>query len=174
VGDHSRVSRLVLTSSEAYDNYPPGPARPLVPLARVPGGLWLLMQVLRLRAVRRAPGGWGWMTKRPVPDDVMDRWFAPARQNRAIRRDLARYITSVPPRRVLLDWADRAVAFTGPVLVAWAVEDRMMPVAHARRLAEAFPNARLVEIADSYTLLPEDQPDRLAAEIRAFLDDTGA
>jgi pimeloyl-ACP methyl ester carboxylesterase len=171
-GDTTRVARLVLTSSEAYDNYPPRPVRPLVPLFRIPGGPWLVMQALRLRALRRAPGGWGWMSKRPVPPEVMDRWFAPARQDKAIRRDLAKYVTSAPPRGVLLDWAARAATFAGPVLVVWATEDRMMPLAHARRLAEILPQARLVEIADSYTLLPEDQPQQLTAAIRAFLNDT--
>ena len=36
-----------------------------------------------------------------------------------------------------------------------------MPLAHGRRLA--IPYARLVEIDDSYTLLPQDQPQVLAA-----------
>lgn len=171
-GDPARVARLVLTSSEAYDNYPPRPVRPLVPLARLPGGLWLLMQALRLRALRRAPGGWGWMSKRPVPHEVMDRWFAPARQDKMIRRDLAKYVTSVPPRAVLLDWAARAGTFAGPVLVVWATEDRMMPLAHAHRLVDTLPQAQLVEIANSYTLLPEDQPEQLTTAIRAFLNDT--
>jgi hypothetical protein len=31
------------------------------------------------------------------------------------------------------------------------------------------PQARLVEIADSYTLIPLDQPRRLARAIREFL-----
>ena len=39
----------------------------------------------------------------------------------------------------------------------------MMPAEHGRRLAELLPQARLVEIADSYTLIPEDQPAVLAA-----------
>jgi pimeloyl-ACP methyl ester carboxylesterase len=45
----------------------------------------------------------------------------------------------------------------------------MMPTAHGRRLAEAFPNARLVELDDCYTLIPEDRPEALAAEMRQFV-----
>jgi pimeloyl-ACP methyl ester carboxylesterase len=130
------------------------------------------MQGLRLRAVRRAPGGWGWMSKRPVPKEVMDGWFAPARLDAGVRRDLAKYVVSVPPRDVLLGWAARSAAFAGPVLIVWASEDRMMPVEHGRRLASIFPDARLVEIDDSYTLLPEDQPDRLTEAIDGFLSAT--
>jgi pimeloyl-ACP methyl ester carboxylesterase len=44
-----------------------------------------------------------------------------------------------------------------------------MPIEHGRRLARLFPDARLVEIEDSYTLIPEDQPDVLAAHIRDFV-----
>jgi pimeloyl-ACP methyl ester carboxylesterase len=47
-----------------------------------------------------------------------------------------------------------------------------MPRAHGRRLVELFPNARLVEIADRYTLIPEDQPGRLSDAIRQFIADT--
>jgi len=60
-------------------------------------------------------------------------------------------------------------SFERPALVVWAAEDRIMPPEHGRRLAELLPNARLIEIADSYTLIAEDQPARLAAEIRSFL-----
>jgi pimeloyl-ACP methyl ester carboxylesterase len=45
-----------------------------------------------------------------------------------------------------------------------------MPPDHGRRLAESFPNSRLVEIADSDTLVPIDQPAALAEELRAFID----
>jgi len=54
----------------------------------------------------------------------------------------------------------------------WAKEDRVMPREHGRRLAELFPQGRLVEISGSYTLIPEDQPGRLAHAIREFVRDT--
>jgi pimeloyl-ACP methyl ester carboxylesterase len=44
-----------------------------------------------------------------------------------------------------------------------------LPREHGARLAALFPDARLVEIDDSYTLIPEDQPKRLARAIREFL-----
>jgi hypothetical protein len=33
------------------------------------------------------------------------------------------------------------------------------------------PRARMVEIPDSYTLIPEDQPEQLGRLIRAFVAD---
>ncbi|NUW42203.1 alpha/beta fold hydrolase [Nonomuraea rhodomycinica] len=169
-GRAERVGRLVLTACEAFDNYPPGlPGRTIAAAARIPGGLWLTMNALRLGAMRRAPGGWGWMSKRPVPDEVMDGWFRPAATDPAIRRDLAAYIRSTPAKEVLLDWAERMRGFDRPVLVVWAPEDRLMPREHGRELAALFPDARLVEIADSYTLIPEDRPEALVEALRDFL-----
>jgi pimeloyl-ACP methyl ester carboxylesterase len=43
-----------------------------------------------------------------------------------------------------------------------------MPPDHGRRLAELVPQGRLVEIPDSYTLIPLDQPAKLAQTIRDF------
>ena len=58
--------------------------------------------------------------------------------------------------------------FDRPVLVAWATEDKLMPREHGPRLAASFPHGRLVEIDDSYTLVPIDQPAALAEQLRAF------
>lgn len=102
----------------------------------------------------------------------MTSWFRPATTDPAIRRDLAKYATSVPPRPVLLDWAQHSATFDRPVLVVWASEDRTMPLEHGRRLAALFPDGQLVEIADSYTLIPEDQPGELTAHMRTFLTRT--
>ncbi len=164
-----RLARLVITSCEAFDNYPPKPARAIVLAARVPGGLAFMMQGLRFTAVRRAPGSWGWMSKRPVPKEIMDAWFRPATTQPEIRRNLAKYATSVPPRGDLMALAECSAQFDRPVLIAWATEDKMLPIAHGRRLAALFPQANLIEIADSYTLIPEDQPDQLARLIREFV-----
>lgn len=109
------------------------------------------------------------MSKRPVPEQVYDAWFRPATVDRDVRRDVARYSVSAPPKKELLDLAAKSGQFAGPVLIVWATEDRMMPRDHGRRLADLFPDARLVEIDDSYTLLAEDQPEKLTAAITEFL-----
>ena len=49
----------------------------------------------------------------------------------------------------MLEWAERQRGFDRPLLVVWAIEDRVMPRTHGQRLVERFPNARLVEIADN-------------------------
>jgi pimeloyl-ACP methyl ester carboxylesterase len=67
---------------------------------------------------------------------------------------------------------ERLRTFDRPALVVWATEDRMMPPDHGRRLAELLPKGRLVEIPDSYTLVPQDQPAELTRVLREFLTDT--
>jgi hypothetical protein len=42
----------------------------------------------------------------------------------------------------------------------------------SRRLAGMLPNARLVEIPDSHTLVPPDQPTALARALSVFLTAT--
>lgn len=64
--------------------------------------------------------------------------------------------------------AERLPAFDRPVLVVWASEDRVMPPEHGARLAALLPKGKLVEVADSYTLLPLDQPGEFARLIREF------
>ncbi|MCX2967752.1 MULTISPECIES: alpha/beta fold hydrolase [Streptomyces] len=172
-GRAGRVGRRVLTSCEAFDNYPPGlPGRNLYASAKLPGGIAAAFALLKARPMRRLPMTWGWMSKRPVPPAVMDGWFAPPWSSPEIRRDLRRYVLGVPPRGELPAWAEALRGFDRPALVAWAAEDRVMPPEHGRRLAGLPPRATHVEIADSYTLLPEGQPRRLTGHLRTFLRDS--
>jgi pimeloyl-ACP methyl ester carboxylesterase len=173
-GKADRIGRLVLVACEAFDNFPPGPAKAMAVVAKVPGGIWLLMQMLRNRSFRHNPRGYGGMSLRGVPNEIMDDWFAPATRDRAIRRDFAKFATSAPKRETLLAWSERLRDFDRPVLVVWATEDKLMPREHGSRLAELFPQGRLVEISDSSTLIPEDQPQRLAKALTDFLIETGA
>jgi len=166
-----RIARLALCSCEAFDNVPPkGAARALPYLARVPGGLDAALLPFRFDRLRRLPMTYGPLSKRPVPREVMDRWFGPIGSDREIRRDLRKYVVSSPQgRRELLAAADALASFDRPALVAWAAEDRLMPLEHGRRLAELLPQGQLVEISDSYTLIPEDQPATLAGHLRELM-----
>ncbi len=173
-GRAQRVARLVLVACEAFDNFPPGPARAAAAVCGVPGGVRLLTRLMRVPWFRNNPRGYGGMSLRGIPHEILDDWFAPATQSRAVRRDFAKFATSAPRRATLLAWSERLREFERPVLVVWAAEDRLMPRDHGRRLAELYPQGRLVEIADSSTLVPEDQPERLAEVLTDFLLRTGA
>ncbi|HET6921483.1 MAG TPA: alpha/beta fold hydrolase [Jiangellaceae bacterium] len=63
-----RIARLVITSSEAFENFPPGlPGHALSLAARLPGGLYASIQPLRLRVLRRSPIVLGRMSKKTNP-----------------------------------------------------------------------------------------------------------
>jgi len=168
-GLDARVARLVLLPQESFDNYPPGvPGRALYRSSKVPGATWLALQTLRIKALRRSPVNFGPMSKRPIPDDIVDHWLAPALASAEIRRDLLKYLRTTT-RGEYSDAARELAAFDKPALVLWAPESRMMRRSNGRRLAGTLPHGRLAEIPDSYVLVPEDQPAACAREIREFV-----
>jgi pimeloyl-ACP methyl ester carboxylesterase len=171
--DHDRterIERLVLVACEAFDNFPPGtPGRRLAKLAATPGGFRLQSLLMRSAAVRRSVAAP--LAKHSVPDGVLRDWFGPFIRDRDIRQDLRSYCLSVP-----LDsgrnWSAGLASFEKPALVVWAPEDKMMPPEHGRRLAELLPRGQLVEIEDSYTVVPLDQPRKLADAVSSFITTT--
>jgi pimeloyl-ACP methyl ester carboxylesterase len=167
-----RLAGLALTNCDAFENFPPKAFRGLVIGART-GTLAAAMQPMRVRSVRRLPLAYGWLTKRPIPDEVLDGWVAPYLSDRDIRRDTRRFLAAVDPK-YLHDNVARLTEFDRPVLLAWAPEDRFFPIEDAHRLAAVFPDARVEEIADARTFVSWDQPDRLAALLRAFVRPSAA
>jgi pimeloyl-ACP methyl ester carboxylesterase len=168
-----RVARLVLVSCETDGNYPPGiGGHALWLAAKLPGGLSLLRWVLSRPRLRALPFVYGQMTKRGIPDELMREWLEPLKRHE-IRRDLRKYAGDAMNGKRAMRAATPALAgFERPVLVVWDREGPMMPTAEGRRLAASFPDARLVELSDCYTLITEDQPDELAAAIGTFIGET--
>jgi pimeloyl-ACP methyl ester carboxylesterase len=169
IGDGAaRVGRVVLVSCEAFDNFPPGLTGKTVALTGKlsPRVFGLFMQQMRLRAVRRLPIAFGWLTIRG--DSATARWMRPVLKQPEIRRDAVRMLrAAMTDTRLMLKAAEGLPGFNRPALVVWATRDRVMPLEHGRRLAELL-QAQLVEVADSYTLIPLDQPARLAQAVREF------
>jgi pimeloyl-ACP methyl ester carboxylesterase len=169
IGDGAaRVGRVVLVSCEAFDNFPPGLTGKTVALTGKlsPRLFGLFMQQMRLRAVRRLPIAFGWLTMRG--DRATARWMRPVLEQPEIRRDAVRMLrAAMSDTGLMLKAAEGLPGFNRPALVVWATRDRVMPLEHGRRLAELL-QAQLVEVADSYTLIPLDQPARLAQAVREF------
>jgi len=166
----ARVARAVLVSCEAFGNLPPGlTGRVLALTSKLPPPVFgMFMQQMRLRALRRLPLAFGWLTKRG--DAATARWITPVLRQPEIRRDTVSILRAAfADRHVLLKASERLPGFDRPVLVIWAREDRVMPPEHGRRLAELFPDGRLAEVADSYTLIPLDQPAELVRLLTEFV-----
>jgi pimeloyl-ACP methyl ester carboxylesterase len=164
-----RVGRVALVSCDAFDNFPPGlTGQTLVLTGRLPAPLFgLFMQQMRVRLVRRLPIAFGWLTRRG--DAVTARWMRPVLTQPEIRRDTVRLLrAAAADRNFLVRVSSRLPGWDRPALVVWASGDRVMPPEHGRRLAGLLPQGQLAEVADSYTLIPLDQPTRLAQLIRGF------
>jgi pimeloyl-ACP methyl ester carboxylesterase len=168
-----RIAGLVLLPEEAFDNIPPGLPGTFAGIAgRMPGGIFAVAQTLRVPFLRRLPMTFGWMAKRPIPKATITSWITGIRTDRGVRRDVAKYVRTSDYKG--LEEAAAALAdFDRPTLVLWASEDKVMPPEHGRRLAEIIPNARYAEIDDAYTLLPLDQPDRVADHLTSFATRVG-
>jgi pimeloyl-ACP methyl ester carboxylesterase len=163
-----RVGKVVLVSCDAFDNFPPGlTGKTLVLTGKLaPRAFGVFMQQMRLRPVRRLPIAFGWLTRRG--DAATARWMKPVLSSAGIRRDAVRMLRALAADKgVLIGAAEGLPGFGRPALVVWASEDRVMPVEHGRRLAGLL-GGRLVEVGDSYTLVPLDQPGRLAQLVREF------
>ena len=164
----SRVGALVLTSCDAYEVFPPKPQLYLIPAARLPGALWSVGQVLRWRWAQRTPFAYGWVTRRPMPDDVMRSFTTPVRTSAGVRRDLKRLLLSVDTRHTF-EAAEALPSFDRPALVIWGDGDKLFPREHGVRLAELLPQGRFELMPDSRGFVPEEQPERLAERVVEFL-----
>ncbi len=160
-----RIARVVLTPCDSFDNFLPPSIRALQYAARVPGALALGAQPLRLRWVRRLV--YRTLAKHGIPDQITGAWVHPLLTDPGVRRDTARFLAAIDHRETV-SAADTLRNLDKPVLLLWSRRAPYFPFSHAERWTQILPDARLVEIADSYTFVSEDQPDLFARELTAF------
>jgi pimeloyl-ACP methyl ester carboxylesterase len=168
-----RVGRLVLTSCDYRENFPPKLFAYFKPAAMVPGLMWVLLQPMRLRLPRRTPIAFGWLTKRPIDRPAEDSYLYPAITDSAIRRDARGFIRASNPSQTVAA-ADRLGEFDRPALIAWSADDRVFPQSDGRRLAADLPNARFELVEDARTFSMEDNPERLSELIAGFVREPAA
>jgi pimeloyl-ACP methyl ester carboxylesterase len=164
-----RVGRLVLTTCDAYEIFPPPLFSYLTWLPKIPGLTALLAKgMLRVPALRQLPLAYGSLAKTRIPDDVLTKYVRPCATNADIRRDVEKFSRTVS-RNLTLEVAKELPNFQRPALILWTPEDRFFPISLAERLAKDLPNARLERIADARVFVAEDQPERVAREIGEFI-----
>jgi pimeloyl-ACP methyl ester carboxylesterase len=168
VADHAeRVGRLVLTSCDAFEVFPPKPFGFFSLLPRIPGAALVLGRVMQLGPSRRLPIAYGWLSHEMPPKEVLDSYTQPLLQP-AIRRDALKVLAGMSNEQTL-SVARRLPGFDRPVLLAWGGDDRLFPLDLAERLAATFPNSRLEVVAGARTFVPEDRPSELTALIDDFV-----
>ena len=162
-----RVGRLVLTSCDAFENYPPKAVGYLKPASRVAPALWALAQVVRFKPVQRLPITYGWATHAPIEPRIMESFVGSLRTDAGVRRDFAALLTSAD-RKDMQKASEGVRAFDRPALVVWAADDKFFPRGHGQRLAGLLPRGRFELVQRSRTFIPEDRPAELVALLRDF------
>lgn len=165
----ARLARLVLTTCDAFEIFPPPLFGYLKWVARIPGGIFVLAKLLRaFPLLARLPIAFGKVTKKRLDNEVLASWIAPAASNAAVRRDVAKVMRGFSSRYTL-EAARELSGFDKPVLLVWTPEDTFFPVSLAHRLKDALPDARIELVPDALVFVSEDQPERLADAIERFV-----
>jgi pimeloyl-ACP methyl ester carboxylesterase len=169
VGRHpDRIGRLVLTSCDAFEKFPPTPQKYLEVMARSRLLTWIVAYTAQFKSIQRLPTAYGFVTSRAMPPDIMRSFTDPVRLNPGVRRDFRRMLRAVDTKYTFAA-ADGLTNFDKPALVLWAENDKIFPRDHGQRLAKLLPQGRFELITDSRTFIPEEQPDRLVSAIEDFL-----
>lgn len=162
-----RLAALVLTDCDAYERFLPLALRPFQWLARVPALADLVLRSARFGPVQTAlvaP-----VNKRRDPARIRG-WLAGMLADAGVRRDVIKVLAGIDARHTLA--AAKALRrFHRPALLVWSREDRIFPLADARRLAADLPDARLEVIDGSRAFVPLDQPERLATLLAGFVEE---
>jgi pimeloyl-ACP methyl ester carboxylesterase len=160
-----RIGRLVLTNCDMYENFPPGMFKALPAIAKLPGAMPALLAPVRVGAFARA--AFKPFTRTPIPAGLVASWVDPVLRDPGVRRDTKKFTIGMN-KRYTLEAAERLRDSELPILLAWAPDDRFFPISYAHRLADEMKDARIVEIPDSKTFVPLDQPAQLADLISDF------
>lgn len=103
-----------------------------------------------------------------MPDDALDEyWKAYAdADRRQSQLDLYRSgdFAKIEP------YEGRLSELGVPALIVWGEQDKFAPVGGAHRFHKRIPNSKLVLLPDAGHFLMEDEPERVATEIRSFLE----
>ncbi|MDT5245054.1 MAG: hypothetical protein QOD36_2430, partial [Mycobacterium sp.] len=88
VGRHpDRIGRLVLTSCDAFEKFPPTPQKYLEVAARSRILMWIVAYTAKFKGIQRLPTAYGYVTSQPMPADIMRSFTDPIRLNPGVRRD---------------------------------------------------------------------------------------
>jgi pimeloyl-ACP methyl ester carboxylesterase len=163
-----RISRLVLTNCDNYEQFPPDALQKASAASRRLPGLTSRMLRLSLRSsISRRRALSTVLATRLDPERVQS-FFGPARRDRRVVDDLVAAQAGFRPE-LLVEAAAAITRFDRPVLLVWGDSCEYFPMEHAERLASDFPSATLVTVAGAKAWVPVDNPDAVADAIGRFV-----
>jgi pimeloyl-ACP methyl ester carboxylesterase len=163
-----RVSRLVLTNCENYDQFPPDKLRLAAAMCRTTPRFAQAMLRLQLGSSASRRRAISTVTARGLDEERTESFFGPPRHDKRVVADLVAAQGGCRPQ-LLIDAAQAIPRFDRPVLLIWGDSCGFFPMAGAERLASEFPTARLVTVRGAKTWVPVDDPATVADAIVEFV-----
>lgn len=163
-----RIDRVVLTTCDAYDVFPPWPFLYLKWLGMVPGLPWLSARLIHhVPLLRRLPITYGALTDGPLDNALIDQWVAPLLHQAGVRSDLAKFVRTLSSRHT--EAAGKALQrFDKPVLLLWSTRCPYFPKRLAERLQRELPQAELRWINSAGVFVGLEYADQVAEGIWGF------
>lgn len=165
-----RITRLVLTNCDAFEAFFPPLVSPFRYGAQLLGTRFadFLAWMFQARSAQRLlVASVSLHRADPV---ILDSYFTPFHNDKGIRRDLTKFLRTVS-NRYTKEAARTFPSFRFPVLIVWGQKDIFFSSTLARRLQQAFPDARLEFVSQSRAFVPEDQPEFLTQRIMEFVNE---
>jgi pimeloyl-ACP methyl ester carboxylesterase len=159
-----KISRLVLTNCDAFENFLPLLFRPLQYAAHIPGFIFAYAQFMRWRLARYIL--FKLLAHRRLEPEEEFAYFTPLIRFSGVRHDLTKAVRGIS-NRYTLEAAHSFHNFNKPVLIVWGENDPVFYYDFADRLTKSFPNARLERVPQSRGFVPKDQPELLAQLIKS-------
>lgn len=153
-----KISGLVLTNCDAFENFLPMLLSPLQYAARIPGFVFAYAQLAHKLSLTRQLI-FGLLAHKPLEPEEEESYFTPILRFDEVRRDLTKVMCGIS-NRYTLEAARSFPSFNKPVLIVWGEDDLLFYF--AERLQKSFPNARLERVAKSRAFVPVDRPEVLA------------
>lgn len=160
-----KISRLVLTNCDAFENFPPPVFLPLQYAFFIPGFTFAYAKLTNSSLVQQFL--FALLANQPLEAEQKEEYFAPLIRYPGVRDDLTKAMCGIS-NRYTIEAARSFANFHKPVLIVWGEDDSYFTFNFAERLKNSFPDARLERVAKSRTFVPEDQPEVLAQLIKSF------
>ncbi len=165
------ASRLVLTSCDAYEHFPPRFFQVLLWPTRYPALSRALFAPLRIRAMRGTPLAFGWLMHSKLDERAGDSYVLPPLTSAEAGADFSRFVRTANGSHTMAA-IEKLRSYDRPVLIAWSRDDRFFK--DGERLAADIPGARLEWIENARTFSMEDQPERVAELMAGFVREPAA
>lgn len=163
-----RIARVVLTTCDAYDVFPPRAFIHLKWMGHVPCLAWLSYQLMQhIPPLRRLPLAFGALTDRPLDPCLIEQWLQPLRQSAGVRHDVRQFLRTLSTRDT--EQAGKALqTFDKPVMLLWSTRCKYFPRRLPERMRRELRQIELHWIDSKGVFLSLEYPDWVAAHIRRF------